>query len=143
MCESCEGRAVPVLAGKCGRAVQMLSRYIGSTPEVKGMLEGWQSIIQFDFVGEDPFYLTISGNAANFHEGRAESPDVVLSGRSDVFFDVMTGKLDPDEAYMMKKYAVKGSVVDAMKFRRISELTEQAHKSTFSLMKAVGKIAFK
>lgn len=107
------------------------------------MLEGWQSIIQFDFVGEDPFYLAISGNAADFHEGRAESPDVVLSGRSDVFFDVMTGKLDPDEAYMMKKYAVKGSVVDAMKFRRISELTEQAHKSTFSLMKAVGKIAFK
>jgi hypothetical protein len=46
-------------------------------------------------------------------------------------------------AYMMKKYTVKGSVVDAMKFRRISELTEQAHKTTFSLMKAMGKITFK
>lgn len=134
---------VPILAGKCGRAIQMLAKYIGSTPEVKIMLDGWQSTIQFDLVGEDPFYLAISSSAADFQEGKAANFDVVLSGRSDVFFDVMTGKLDPDEAYMMKKYAVKGSVVDAMKFRRISELTEQAHKSTFSLMKALGKIAFK
>jgi putative sterol carrier protein len=131
------------LAGKCGRAIQMLSRYIDSTPEVEDILTGWQSIIQFDLVGEDPFYLSISGNAASFHEGRATTADVVLSGRSNVFFDVLTGKLDPDVAYMMKKYTVKGSVVDAMKFRRISELTEQAHKTTFSFMKAMGKIAFK
>jgi len=41
----------------------------------------------------------------------------------------------------MKKYNVKGSVVDAMKFRRISELTEAKHKTAFSVLKTVGKIA--
>lgn len=118
-----------------------MSRFIGSTPETKAMLADWSSVIQFDLVGEDAFYLQISGAAASFHNGKVENADVVLSGRSDAFFDVITGKLDPDEAYVMKKYNVKGSVVDAMKFRRISELTEEKHKTAFSVLKTFGKIA--
>jgi len=129
------------MTGKCGRAIQALARFIGSTPESKAILEDWTSVIQFDLIGEDEFYLEISHAAANFHNGKFENPDVVLSGRSDAFFDVITGKLDPDEAYVMKKYTVKGSVVDAMKFRRISELTEARHKTAFSFLKTVGKIA--
>jgi len=120
-----------------------LSRYIEPTLQTQDILDGWSSTIQFDLLGEDAFYLTIAANSAKFHEGKAEHPDVVLSGRSDVFFDIITGKLDPDEAYMMKRYVVKGSIVDAMKFRRVSELTEQAHKGIFSLLKAVGKVAIK
>lgn len=131
------------MVGKCGRAIQTLSRYIGSTPTARDLLEGWQSTIQFNLVGEEPFHLTISQTAADFHEGKAENPDVELSGRSEVFFKIITGDLDADEAYVMKQYTVKGSVVDAMKFRRISELTEQAHKTMFSLLKTAGKIAFR
>lgn len=131
------------MTGKCGRAIQALSKFIGSTNETKAILEDWKSDIQFDLIGEDPFYLQISNASASFHNGKVENPDVVLSGRSDAFFDVITGKLDPDEAYVMKKYDVKGSVVDAMKFRRISELTEARHKTTFSLLKTVGKIAMR
>ena len=129
------------MTGKCGRAIQALSQFIGPSNETKTILEDWSSVIQFDLMGEDPFYLQISNSAASFHNGKVEKPDVVLSGRSDAFFDVITGKLDPDEAYVMKKYEVKGSVVDAMKFRRISELTEARHKTAFSLLKTVGKIA--
>ena len=129
--------------GKCGRAVQLLSRYVGSTPEVKDLVEGWRSVVQFELIGEEPFYITFEEQEAEFHEGRSDNPDVVLSGRSEVFFDVITGKLDPDKAYMMKKYAVKGSVVDAMKFRRISEIVEESHKSTFSVLKTLGKVAFR
>ena len=129
--------------GKCGRAVQLLSRYVGSTPEVKELVEGWHSVVQFDLTGEEPFYIILDEQETEFQEGRFDNPDVVLSGRSEVFFDVITGKLDPDRAYMMKKYAVKGSVVDAMKFRRISEMVEESHKSTFSVLKRLGKIAFR
>jgi len=116
---------------------------VGSTPEVKDLVEGWRSVVQFELIGEEPFYITFEEQEAEFHEGRSDNPDVVLSGRSEVFFDVITGKLDPDKAYMMKKYAVKGSVVDAMKFRRISEIVEESHKSTFSVLKTLGKVAFR
>lgn len=129
------------MTGKCGRSIQALAKFIGPSNETKTILEDWSSVIQFDLIGEDPFYLQISNGATSFHNGKVENPDVVLSGRSDAFFDVITGKLDPDEAYVMKKYAVKGSVVDAMKFRRISELTEARHKTAFSVLKTVGKIA--
>ncbi len=128
------------MTGKCGRAIQALSKFIGPTSQTKAILDDWSSVIQFDLIGEDPFYLQIANAAASFHNGKVENPDVVLSGRSDAFFDVITGKLDPDEAYVMKKYAVKGSVVDAMKFRRISELTEARHKTAFSVLKTVGKM---
>lgn len=131
------------MAGKCGKAIQALSRFIGSASDPQNLLDDWDSIIQFDLIGEEPFYLAISDGSANFHEGKIDNPDVVFSGRSDTFFDVITGKLDPDEAYTMKRYDVKGSVVDAMKFRRISELTEEKHKAMFSVLKKVGGIAFR
>ena len=131
------------MTGKCGKAIQALSRFIGSTSDPQNILKDWSSTIQFDLIGEDPFYLSISDGSASFHEGKAGTPDVTLSGRSETFFDVITGKLDPDEAYTMKKYDVRGSVVDAMKFRRISELTEAKHKAMFSVLKKVGGIAFR
>jgi putative sterol carrier protein len=136
-------KAACLAIGKCGRAIQLLSRYVGSTPSIAGLVDGWNSTIQFDLTEEEPFYVQFDGASATFHEGSSENPDVVLSGRSDLFFDVISGKLDPDEAYMMKKYSVQGSVVDAMKFRRISELVEESHKSTFSVLKTFGKIAFR
>jgi len=132
-----------LVLGKCGRAVQLLARYVGSTPGVKELVEDWSAVIQFELLGEEPFYLTLDEQQAGFHEGRCDNADVVLSGRSEIFFDVITGKLDPDRAYIMKKYAVKGSVVDAMKFRRISEIVEESHKSTFSVLKTLGKVAFR
>jgi len=131
------------MTGKCGKAIQALSRFIDTTNDPKKILSDWSSIIQFDLIGEEPFYLTISGGSASFNEGKVEAPDAVLSGKSNTFFDVITGKLDPDVAYAMKKYDVKGSVVDAMKFRRVSELTEERHKATFSILKKVGGIAFR
>jgi putative sterol carrier protein len=122
--------------------MQMLSGYMSSTLETAEMGD-WQSEIQFDLAGEDPFYISIARTQVDLHTGKIGNPDVVLSGRSDTFFDILIGKLDPDEAYVMKKYDVSGSVVEAMKFRRICELTEQAHKTTFSALKAFGKFAFK
>jgi len=131
------------MTGKCGKAIQTLSRFVGSTRDPTDLLAYWNATIQFNLIGEDPFYLQIADGAATFHDGKFEAPDVVLSGRSQTFFDVITGKLDPDEAYTMKKYNVSGSVVDAMKFRRLSELTEQKHKTMFSVLKKVGGIAFR
>ena len=130
------------MTGKCARAMQMLSGYMGSTLEVAEMRD-WHSQIQFDLTGEDPFYISIAGTQVELHTGRADDPDVVLSGRSDIFFDILVGTIDSDEAYIMKKYDVSGSVVEAMKFRRICELTERAHQATFSALKTFGKIAFK
>jgi len=120
----------------------MLSGYMGNTLAANNE-QDWQSEIQFDLAGEEPFYISIDKTQVKFRIGRVDNPDVVLSGRSATFFDVMIGKLDPDEAYIMKKYDVKGSVVDAMRFRRICELTEEAHKTTFSALKTFGKLAFK
>jgi putative sterol carrier protein len=122
--------------------MQMLSGYMGTTLATTGE-QHWRSEIQFDLAGEEPFYISIDKTHVKFNVGRIDNPDVVLSGRSATFFDVMIGKLDPDEAYIMKKYDVKGSVVDAMRFRRICELTEEAHKTTFSALKTFGKLAFK
>jgi putative sterol carrier protein len=139
----CDSELTYVLVGKCARAIKMLSGYIGSTPEVKELMDGWQSVVEFDLRGEEPFHLAISGNTAEFRQGKAERADVILASSSDVFFDVITGKLDADEAFMMKRYTVKGSVIDAMKFRRISEMTEEHHKTVFSFLKTASKIAFK
>lgn len=122
--------------------MQMLTGYIGATLEVAKM-QAWESVVQFDLSGEDPFYVSIAKTEAKLHAGKADNPDVVLSGRSDVFFDILIGKLNPDEAYIMKKYSVSGSVVEAMRFRRICELTEQAHKTTFSTLRTFGKFVFK
>ena len=87
--------------------------------EAKGLMTGWDRVIQFIVQGDDNFYIEIKGGTASLHVGEHQSPNVKLKGSADVFSKMLTRELDQTKAYFAKQYTIEGSMGDAMKFGRI------------------------
>ena len=87
--------------------------------EAKGLMAGWDRVIQFIITGDDNFYIESKGGVASFNLGVHKSPHVTLKGPADVFNKMLTRELDQTRAYFAKQYTIEGSMSDAMKFGRI------------------------
>ena len=87
--------------------------------EAKGIMTGWDRIVQFVVAGDDNFYIEIKGGQATLTVGVHKSPNVTLKGPADVFSKMLTRELDQTRAYFAKQYTIEGSMSDAMKFGRI------------------------
>jgi len=96
--------------------------------EAKGLMAGWDRVIQFILTGDDNFYIDIKGGAASITVGVHKSPHVTLKGPADVFYKMLTRELDQTRAYFAKQYAIEGSMSDAMKFGRIGTAVAKTQK---------------
>lgn len=129
------------MAGKCSRAVSLLADYMNKTNSVKEFTSGWSSKVQFDLSGEEPFALDFSGEKVSFKQGKFAEPDVVFYCNSNLFFDMLTGKIDQDEAFSNGLVELKGSIFDSVKFRHAAELTQGAHNTLFSVLRALSRFS--
>jgi len=123
--------------GKCGRSISFVVRYANRTEKAKALMEGWNKTMQFRLGGEEPFYIKAENQRLTFFNGVSEAPDVILKGEAAVFFDIITGKIDQDEAFLTKKYGFEGSIMDGVKFRHLFDVTQQAHARVFGLLQKV------
>jgi putative sterol carrier protein len=132
------------LVGKCARAVSLLVDYMSKTKEVKDFLQGWESRILFDLGGEAPFGIIFSkdsGSSINFVDQKIENPDVIFYSNSELFFGMLTGKIDQDEAFSDGLVDIKGSIFDSVKFRHAAEITQRRHSALFTVLRAVSRFA--
>ena len=130
------------MAGKCARAVSLLVDYMNKTREVREFVSDWDSSIQFDLIGEEPFGAIFSEDGkVSFQEGKIEDPDVVFFSDSETFFGMMTGKFDQDEAFSNGLVEIKGSIFDSVKFRHAAEITQEKHGTLFSVLRAVSRFS--
>ncbi len=105
-----------------GRVVDGYEQFVdqaGKSDEVKGLITGWDRVVQFIVDGDDDFYIETKGGTISFNLGVHESPNVTLTASEDVFYKMLTRELDQTKAYFAKQYTIKGSMSDAMKFGRI------------------------
>jgi len=132
--------AVDRLVGKCARAVTLLVDYMNRTKEVKEFASGWESKLQFDLSGEKPFGVIFSKDSTiNFVDHRIENPDVVFYSSADLFYGMLTGKIDQDEAFSNGLVDVRGSIFDSVKFRHVAEITQEKHSALFTVLRAVSR----
>jgi putative sterol carrier protein len=129
------------MTGRCSRAVSLVADYINRTPEAKEFVADWNSTIQFDLGGEEPFALFFSSGRADVREGKQAEPDVTLYCKSELFFDILTGRIDQDEAFSNGLVEVKGSIIDSVRFRHAAELAQMKHSTMFSLLKALSRFS--
>jgi putative sterol carrier protein len=94
--------------------------------EAKGVMTGWDRVVQFIVAGDDNFYIETKGGVASFHLGVHKSPHVTMKGPADVFGKMVAGQLDATKAYFAKQYTIEGSMSDAMKFGRIGTALAKA-----------------
>ena len=105
--------------GKVAEGYKQFVDLANKNAEAKGVMAGWDRIIQFIITGDDNFYIEIKGGVASFNLGVHKSPHVTLKGPADVFNKMLTRELDQTRAYVAKQYTIEGSMSDAMKFGRI------------------------
>jgi putative sterol carrier protein len=103
-----------------------LAKRANEVDEAKGLMAGWNKVIQFVVDGEGEFYIKFENGTATFHEGKHEKPDVTLKGPEEVFYKMVTRELDATRAYFAKQYTIEGSMADAMKFGRIGTAVAKA-----------------
>ena len=105
-----------------GRVIDGYKQFVdlaNKSEKAKGLMAGWDRIVQFIVDGEDDFYLKIEGGQVSLIVGVHESPNVTLKGPEEVMYKMLTGELDATRAYFAKQYTIEGSMSDAMKFGRI------------------------
>lgn len=110
------------------------------TPEVAQFVGNWESVVQFDLDGEEPFAVVFKGGRAAVERGRSSNPDVTLYSDSDSFYDMMTGKTSQDDAFATGLVEAKGSIIDSVRFRHAAELTQQKHRALFSALRAFSRL---
>lgn len=128
------------MVGKCARAVTLLVDYMSKTKEVKEFTFGWESRIEFDLIGEKPFGVVFSKDSSiNFIDHKLENADVVFYSNADLFYGMLTGKIDQDEAFSNGLVDVKGSIFDSVRFRHAAEITQENHSALFTVLRAVSR----
>ena len=127
--------------GKCAFSIKLLTFFANRTKEVKEEIEGTDTSIQFDIEGEKAFNIKIADGKLVMSNGRLTEPSATIKSKAEVFFKVMTQKIDPEEAFTKGKYVIEGSIIDAIRFRRIGDVTMKAHKRIFALLSRLAKVA--
>lgn len=81
----------------------------------------FDATIQFDLSGDQggQWYVTIADGNAAVEEGEAEDPAATIRMAGSDFADMMTGSLDPMNAFMMGKVKVEGDLNTVMKFQTL------------------------
>jgi putative sterol carrier protein len=128
------------MAGKCSRAISLLANYMNKTKETKDFISDWKSTIRFELGGEEPFGLVFNGDGSvTFSAQKLENPDVIFYSNSDVFYKLITGREDQDEAFSNGLVEVKGSIFDSVKFRHAAEITQEKHSTLFTTLRTLSR----
>jgi putative sterol carrier protein len=114
--------------GKVADGYKNFVEMANGNAEAKGVMTGWDRVIQFIIQGDDNFYIETKGGTASYHMGEHASPNVKLKGTADVFNKMLNRELDQTKAYFAKQYTIEGSMGDAMKFGRIGTAVAKTQK---------------
>lgn len=97
----------------------IFERLPGEIQEAKA--EGFSAIIQFDLSGDSggQWYVTVDDGDAAVEKGSAGEPAATIRMSASDFVDMMTGDLDPMNAFMMGKVKVEGDLNTVMKFQTL------------------------
>lgn len=88
------------------------------------LAEGLNVVIQYRLTGEEAgdYIINIKDGECTTAEGLAESPNMTLSADSQDFKDVLTGKVNGMQYFMLGKLKLSGDLNLAMKLTQIFKM---------------------
>ena len=108
-----------------GRILTIIKAFVffaNRTREVRDYIEDLNSIIAFQIKGEKPFYFKLNEGKIALSEGTAENSSVTLKADDKDFYRVLIGEMSQEEAFDKKLIRPEGAIVEAIRFRYISNL---------------------
>jgi putative sterol carrier protein len=81
------------------------------------MIKGVNLVVQFNLKGEGAgdWVLTVKDGNADVKSGKVDKPNFALAANADDFKGILSGKVNPTQAFMMGKIKVTGDMNQAMK----------------------------
>ena len=113
--------------------------FANRTPEAKKFMKNWKSIIQFNLDDKEYFHIKLGEGCASFHGGEHNKPNVSIRSNQKVFFKILKGEVEPQQAYIFRDYEIKGSIMDGAKFKRLSRIVQESHAKLFSIAQSILK----
>ncbi len=97
----------------------LFAKAVEKAPEIKS----WNKVYQFEVKDEGlKFYIEISNGQIKVVEGEHPSPIATLTTDKDTLNKILSGELDAMKAFMMRKIAIKGNVLDTMNLKKLIDL---------------------
>lgn len=86
--------------------------------------EGLNSVIQFNLSGDNGglFWIKIADGSCTYGAGESESAAMTMKASADDFFSIVSGTINPMQAFMSGKLKVEGDMGLAMKMQSIFQL---------------------
>jgi putative sterol carrier protein len=81
-------------------------------------------VIQFELTGEEAsdWHVIVKDQTVKVEKGKHDSPTMTLGADSQDYKDIVTGRLNPMNAFMQGKVKLQGNLNLAMKFAEIFKL---------------------
>ena len=80
--------------------------------------------VQFKLTGQEPgnYYLHIENGQCTFNEGESANPRTTVHCASEVWIAIISGTLDPFQAFMQGKLQMHGDLGLAMRLQRLFQV---------------------
>jgi putative sterol carrier protein len=81
---------------------------------------GWNANIQFNFTndgGDENWYVCIDEGACNVGQGNHDTPSATIDTKSDTWIGMITGSINPMQAFMSGQIKISGNMADVMKLQ--------------------------
>ncbi len=84
--------------------------------ELKGLKKKLVQIVVTD--GETYHFTLENARVGPLSKGAVEAPDILVSGSTETYNQLMSGELRPMKAYATRKLQVKGTLEDILRLRK-------------------------
>jgi putative sterol carrier protein len=96
----------------------LFSKAVEKAPEIKS----WNKVYQFVVKEGGEFYIEIKDGKITVAEGKHPSPIATLTTDEETLKKILSGELDAMKAFMMRKIAITGNVLDTMNLKKLIDL---------------------
>jgi putative sterol carrier protein len=120
--------------------MRLFARFSSANKEALAYLDEESTTFQFNLKGEKPFYIVANNKGMKFHEGNSKNVDVTFTSDKETFYKIFSGQLSQDEAFVNRQLEVKGAMLVSAKFRRVSNMMLESHKSLLKLLRVFVRI---
>jgi len=86
---------------------------------------GVDAVVQFSLTGDQAaeYYVTIAEGACKVDEGKHESPSATMTLDGQDYLDMVSGKLNPQMAFMQGKLKISGDMGLLLRFQSFFDLS--------------------
>ena len=121
-------------------SMKMFAFFANRNSEVKSMLEDVSSEIYVDVRNGTPFHVKLDQGRISIRTGKPEKPDATIKTQKETLRKIISGKLSQEDAFNKKIVETAGSIMDAMRFRHVLNVTLKKSFGVRFLRATIGRL---